>query len=170
MSSPDVGLGFSLRPPKWLRKAQPGRILKKAAIPLAIIGGTLLIPGVGGAVVGGLTAAGKAVGGFAARSFKSIRRVGSTVNTTVNTIMPAPSVSTYSTPAPMISTLPGPAPSVSTFSMPAPVPTEGGSFMPAQPVASDQATGSSAPSELPGWVIPAGIAAVALVFMSGRRR
>ncbi|HLB37469.1 MAG TPA: hypothetical protein VJL31_12935 [Gemmatimonadales bacterium] len=57
------GLGFSLKPPKWLRKAQPGKILKKAAIPLAVIGGALLIPGVGGALVGAATAAGRAAAG-----------------------------------------------------------------------------------------------------------
>jgi hypothetical protein len=41
----DDGLGLSLRPPKWVRKIQPGKILKKVAIPLAI-GGALFIPGV----------------------------------------------------------------------------------------------------------------------------
>jgi hypothetical protein len=38
-------LGFSLKPPRWLRKAQPGKILKKVAIPAAIVG-AMFIPGV----------------------------------------------------------------------------------------------------------------------------
>lgn len=38
-------LGFSLKPPSWLRKAQPGKILAKAAVPLAV-GASLFIPGV----------------------------------------------------------------------------------------------------------------------------
>lgn len=45
------GLEFSLKPPKWLRKAQPGKILAKAAVPLAI-GAALLIPGVAPVVAG----------------------------------------------------------------------------------------------------------------------
>jgi len=42
---PDNMLGFSLKPPRWLRKAQPGKILKKVAIPAAIVG-AMFIPGV----------------------------------------------------------------------------------------------------------------------------
>ena len=40
------GLGFSLKPPKWLRKAQPGKILAKVAVPAAAITAAALIPGV----------------------------------------------------------------------------------------------------------------------------
>jgi hypothetical protein len=54
-----TGLGFSLKPPGWLRKWQPGKTLKKALVPAAIIGGSLLIPGVGGVVAKGLTVAAK---------------------------------------------------------------------------------------------------------------
>lgn len=65
-------LDFSLKPPKWLRKAQPGKILKKLAVPIAV-GAALLIPGVAPAVAtvargafGGV----KAVGGAALSLFR----------------------------------------------------------------------------------------------------
>lgn len=73
------GLGFSLKPPKWLRKAQPGKLLKKAAPPLAI-GASLFVPGVAPAVAAvgkGIFGAAKAVGGglfgklFAAKAAKA---------------------------------------------------------------------------------------------------
>lgn len=54
----DQGLGFSLKPPKWIRKAKPGKILAKIAVPAAVIGASFLIPGVGGALVKGITSAG----------------------------------------------------------------------------------------------------------------
>lgn len=57
-----AALGFSLKPPKWLRKMKPGKVL----VPLAAVAGTLLIPGVGGLLVGGITAAAKAIGAGAA--------------------------------------------------------------------------------------------------------
>lgn len=59
VASDDPALGFSLKPPKWLRKAKLGKIL----LPLAAAGVALLVPGVGGAVVGGLTAAARAAKG-----------------------------------------------------------------------------------------------------------
>jgi hypothetical protein len=55
------GLGFSLKPPKWLRKAQPGKILKKIALPIAAVGATLLIPGAAPLVGAALKTAVKAV-------------------------------------------------------------------------------------------------------------
>ena len=38
-------LGISLRPPKWLRKAQPGKILKKYGLPAAAVA-AFFVPGV----------------------------------------------------------------------------------------------------------------------------
>jgi hypothetical protein len=64
LRSLDGGLGFSLKPPKWARKMQPGKILKKIAIPLAVVGGALLIPGGGALLAKGLVGGAKlAVGG-----------------------------------------------------------------------------------------------------------
>ena len=50
-------LGFSLKPPKWLRKAQPGKILKKIAVPAALVG-AMFIPGVAPAALAVLKGAG----------------------------------------------------------------------------------------------------------------
>lgn len=69
LASDLTGLGFSLKPPKWLRKMQPGKILKKAIVPAAIIGGSLLIPGVGGVVAKGLTSAAKGAASLARLGF-----------------------------------------------------------------------------------------------------
>jgi len=52
------GLGFSLKPPKFIRKMQPGVILKKAAIPLAIAA-AVLIPGALPLVAKGAMAVGR---------------------------------------------------------------------------------------------------------------
>lgn len=52
-------VGFSLKPPKWIRKAQPGKILKKIAVPLAIGAGTLLVPGAGTLAAKGIVGAAK---------------------------------------------------------------------------------------------------------------
>lgn len=67
---PGAALGFSLKPPKYLRKFQPGKVLKKLAVPAAI-GATLFIPGVapalatvGRGVVTGIKGAGSAVVGL----------------------------------------------------------------------------------------------------------
>lgn len=59
------GLGFSLKPPKWLRKMQPGKVLKKLAVPLAIGAGALLIPGVAPAAAGLIRGAAGAAGSAA---------------------------------------------------------------------------------------------------------
>jgi hypothetical protein len=53
------GLGFSLKPPKWIRKMQPGKVLKKVAVPLAIVAGAVLIPGAAPLLAKGLLGAGK---------------------------------------------------------------------------------------------------------------
>jgi hypothetical protein len=50
---------ISFKIPKGIRKLT----LKKVAAPLAVVAGAVLLPGVGGAVVAGLGAAGKAVAG-----------------------------------------------------------------------------------------------------------
>jgi hypothetical protein len=55
-------LGFSLKPPKWLRKAQPGKILKKYALPIAAIGAAFLIPGAAPLLAKGAVGAGKFLG------------------------------------------------------------------------------------------------------------
>jgi hypothetical protein len=70
------GLGFSLKPPKWIRKMQPGKILKKVAVPLAVVGASLLIPGVGGALVKGATSAGKFALGAGKLAFKGVTGAG----------------------------------------------------------------------------------------------
>jgi hypothetical protein len=49
------GLGFSLKPPKWVRKLT----LKKAIVPLAIVGATFLIPGAGALLAKGVLGATK---------------------------------------------------------------------------------------------------------------
>lgn len=67
-----ASLGFSLRPPKWVRKLKPGKFL----LPAAAIIGTLLIPGVGGAIVGGVLASAKAIGGAAGSLIKGATTVG----------------------------------------------------------------------------------------------
>src|SRR5258706_15265673 len=92
------GLGFSLKPPKALRKLsfksiskiQPGKVLAKVAVPLAITAGALLIPGVapaalaaarGGAGLAarGITGAAGLLGRGAGSAFKSIRGVGTAI-------------------------------------------------------------------------------------------
>lgn len=101
------GLGFSLKPPKWLRKMQPGKILKKAALPLAI-GAALFIPGalpllakgvvgasklvVGGGrlVAKGVTAAARLAAGNAKTAAGVFRPAG---GTTAVDISPQPDVS-----------------------------------------------------------------------------
>lgn len=88
-----AGLGFSLKPPKFVRKAvkaitkiQPGKVLAKVALPAAAIAATALIPGAAplalraasgvAKAAGGVLRAGgaavKAAGGFVARSAPKI--------------------------------------------------------------------------------------------------
>jgi len=55
-------LGFSLKPPKWIRKAQPGKFIKKHALAIGLIGGSLLIPGVAPLAARGLVGAGRLAG------------------------------------------------------------------------------------------------------------
>lgn len=57
-----TGLGFSLKPPRFIRKLQPGKILKKIAVPLAIGAAIVAIPGVAPAIGRGIAAAGRVVG------------------------------------------------------------------------------------------------------------
>lgn len=111
-------LGFSLKPPKWLRKMQPGKFL----LPAAAVVGTLLIPGVGGAVAGAAGAAAKGIAsassGFArviTGAIKSAPGAIQTLSTAAGTMSPAgpmttlPSIATNltATTSPMT-----PAPSV----------------------------------------------------------
>ncbi len=178
-----TGLGFSFRPPKWLRKAQPGKILAKAAIPLAVIGGALLIPGVGGAIVGAATGAVKGagsllkMGGSAIAS--SLKPVTNTVGTSVaNTLQPLPAqvVTNLLTPTPPMGS-PNPAIVPPQTFNPAPQVAYGppmvssgagaSSFAPAGP-GGEAPAGAQPAGELPSWAIPAGIAAVALLVMSRR--
>lgn len=76
----DDNLGFSLKPPKFIRKLQPGKLLKKAAIPLAI-GAAALIPGVAPAIAtvgkGLVTGAAKLVTGPAGLIAKNVGAAGS---------------------------------------------------------------------------------------------
>jgi hypothetical protein len=180
MTGPETtaALGFSLRPPKWVRKAQPGKVLKKAIIPIAVVGATLLIPGVGGAVVGAVTAAAKASGGFVGRIFGKGITVAKTVTTAVKPVAPlvqqiapmalpmmpgsVPAASAPSTPTPVSMTPQSAAPEIS---------SSGSMFTPSASAASDQATGGSgaASTGMPGWVIPAGLGLVVFAMMSRRR-
>jgi hypothetical protein len=71
-------IGFSLKPPRWLRKMQPGKVLVKYGLPAAAVAATFFIPGVAPAaariVAGGarlLTRSGGAVGRKVASLFKS---------------------------------------------------------------------------------------------------
>jgi hypothetical protein len=140
-------LGFSLKPPKWLRKMQPGKILAKAAPVLGIIAGAILIPGVGGVLAKGLTTAGglavkglKAAGGGAVSVVKSAVAPGN----------PSP-LPTISTSLPMVA-----SPTVAPV-----VPSTPGSSA-AQP-----AGGSS---QLNSMLVPALIGVAALVVLTSNRR
>jgi len=55
----DDGLGFSLKPPKWLRKLT----IKKAIVPLAVVGASLFIPGAAPLLAKGIVGASKLVVG-----------------------------------------------------------------------------------------------------------
>lgn len=75
------GLGFSLKPPKWLRKLQPGKVLKKA-LPFAAGAAALFIPGVGPAIAGaasGLLSAGRAAAPLILRGGKALVAAGRAV-------------------------------------------------------------------------------------------
>ena len=58
-------LSFSFKRPRWLRKAQPGKILKKYALPIGLVAGSLFIPGVaplaGKVIMGGAKFAGRGI-------------------------------------------------------------------------------------------------------------
>jgi hypothetical protein len=191
----DETLGFSLKPPKWLRKAQPGKILKKAAIPLAIAAGTLLIPGVGGAAVKGLTA----VGGAALKGTKGLARfigLGKKALPSDQWIATATgvnpsgggglieSVKSFAAAAQPILTATGVLPPgglpASPMSVPPPasVPWDfgaggggggGGGGVPVSPPATAIETASTTGGEMPPWVIPAAAAAVVLLALNRRR-
>jgi hypothetical protein len=99
-------LGFSLKPPKWLRKAQPGKILKKIAVPLAI-GGALLIPGVAPLALTAVKAGGGLLlkgGAGVVKAGGGLFRLGAkTVTKTIPGIFgrgrsPAPGIPTMGTP------------------------------------------------------------------------
>jgi len=59
------GLGFSLKPPRWIRKAQPGIFIQKHALPLALVGSAFLIPGAGALAAKGILGAGRLAAGGA---------------------------------------------------------------------------------------------------------
>jgi hypothetical protein len=59
------GLGFSLKPPKFIRKFQPGIFIQKHALPIAAIGASFLIPGVAPLAAKGILGAGRLVVGGA---------------------------------------------------------------------------------------------------------
>lgn len=161
-------LGFSLRPPKWLRKAQPGKILKKAALPLAVIGGALLIPGVGGAIAAGLKFGAVKAGGAALRLAKGAPSAmrSRVVSRTVEriTLPPMPS------PVPHIEALPTgvPMPAMTAMSVQpmtsAPYVPSGAGAAVMDPSAVDSPSAASA-GEMPGWVIPAALGLGLFVFM-----
>jgi hypothetical protein len=99
------GLGFSLKPPKWLRKAQPGKVLKKIALPVAAIAATAFIPGAAPlalkAATGVARAAGSVLraGGAAARVIgRGVARgatgAGKIVTDQLPRILPTPASST----------------------------------------------------------------------------
>jgi hypothetical protein len=73
LSGGDDGLGFSLKPPKWVRKAAT-TIKKNVTLKRALIGGAIVgaafIPGVGPAAL----AAARAVGGAAVRGISAVGR------------------------------------------------------------------------------------------------
>jgi hypothetical protein len=70
------GLGLSLKRPKWLRKMQPGKVLKKIAAPLALVGGALLIPGAGAMLVKGAAGAVRGAAGAARFAGKGLLKGG----------------------------------------------------------------------------------------------
>lgn len=149
-------LGFSLKPPKWLRKAQPGKILGKAALPLGVIAGALLIPGVGGALVGGLKAGVSAASRLmSAKPIPGIPTIGSQVKTLVSDM---DRVQPFAPSSPATN---------SVAVMPAP--------MVSAPPTIDSSAGSSAQAPagadaMPGWLIPAGLALAVVMFSRGGRR
>lgn len=183
MNNADYGLGFSLRPPKWVRKAQPGKILKKIALPVAAVGAALLIPGVGGAIVGGATAVAKAGGGIFGKITSLLKPASRIVTSPIQTLNTATQAvqGVQQAATSMLSTaqsvLPGGSPSIPTpvlMSQPSPSMSsslpEGyyGPPAPADAAGGAPAAAPAAAASLPPWAIPAGIAVLALV-MSRRR-
>lgn len=153
-------MGFSLKPPKWLRKLQPGKVLKKIAIPLAVIGGAILIPGAGGLIVHGLEAAGGA-------ALSAIKSVPGLVSKGVNALTSPGEENAQGQAGPSL--LQQVASAGGMLSPPVGTPPiiqapSGSSIInPAKPLA------AGAPGELPSWALPAGIAALALFALSGNQ-
>jgi hypothetical protein len=164
-------MGFSLRPPKWLRKAQPGKILAKAAVPIGVVAGSLLIPGVGSALVGALTAGGGAV----ARGMMSLGKTafqvlkpGLTQTSPISTIAKTAQILGPQLPFGIPNQVPQ---DLSSPVMPGAVPgiPQGPSVQSGNQPGGETMT---APGETPSWVLPVAIGGAALLIFSsmGRRR
>jgi hypothetical protein len=107
----DDGLGFSLKPPKWVRKLTLKKVVKPLLITAAVVTGAALIPGALPLLARGLVGAGKlAFGGvkLAGRGVTGLvklagREVGAAATvfrgTPQTAIAPQPSVETMQAPA-----------------------------------------------------------------------
>lgn len=177
-------LGFSLKPPKWLRKMQPGKVLLKAAPVIAGVGAALLIPGVapaGAALFKGagglaLRGAGALVRGGAAAGRGVFGLLRPVAKTAAGILAPAgggtPGIVPEGTaPIPM---LPQAAPSTPItyagqpdFSSFMPSGGGGGGFAAPAAASSDQAAAPAPSSNMP--LILGGLGAVALIMFATRR-
>jgi hypothetical protein len=150
-------LGFSLKPPKWLRKAQPGKILKKAAIPLAVVGATLLIPGAGGVIASAALAAAK---GAAKLGKGAVKLVSPTV---VSTAKQAGTQAATTFVAPMFPAPSAIGPNAPGANIVSATPAGGGFYGPPMPTSIEPPAGATAAEPagvggMPGWLLPAAIA------------
>jgi len=155
------GLGFSLKPPKWLRKAAP-TILKTAAVAAGVVvAGPAALAAASALAKGGL-----ALG----------RRIAGAVPTSTPPMPAAAAPNPAPTPAPML----GPPPTGGTDPAavygPSPVaPQSSATYGPSPygpyPVPDSPGdTISVSPAGLPSWALPAGLGLVAMMLLTKRPR
>ena len=159
-------LGISFRRPRWLRKLRPLRVLRKIAVPLAVAGGALLIPGVAPLALkaaGGLWRGGRWIGRQAVRAV-STRRPRFTARAPVFAPRGAP-------PAAAVEFEPPMEPGVTSFATAAYQAPPPGGAGPAPAPEEAAALGPRAPGINPALVV-GGLAllAVATVAMGARRK
>jgi hypothetical protein len=95
------GLGFSLKPPKFVRKAvkaiskiQPGKVLAKVALPAAAIAAAALIPGAAPLALRAVTGVAKAAGGVLRAGGGAVKAAGGFVARSAPRILAPPKIST----------------------------------------------------------------------------
>jgi hypothetical protein len=151
-------MGFSLKPPKWLRKA--GTAVAKVALPIAAVGGALLLPGVGSGIVAAASGLfGRKVGVPASTVIPAAPQaagasgvVASTIKAAA-TLFPAssPSVPTPVSFTPMVEPMsPGLAPRIA--------------------ASAGSSAGSPTGGATPDWLMPAVIGGAALLLFAGMKK